>query len=103
MNRFKTEIVRHGAGGIEVPGHEGTWYVTGKVELSDFVLLLVESEQHGEDAASLIITKNPDGGIFLVLDDCFDGFDSLLDWYESKEELEAVLVVLMSNGREVAK
>lgn len=61
--------------GITVKGHEGTWYVIDKAMVDGKVRYLLESEDFGDEAASIIV--DPMGS--LILEDVCNGFDDLAD------------------------
>ena len=81
--------------GIEIAGHEGTWYVIdegdfqitpdvdGKPETLTAHLFLLESELYGEDAAGLIVTDEKQ----IVMEDVWNGFDDLEDagWEKARK------------------
>lgn len=62
--------------GIKIEGHTGTWYVIDHMNDSGQDLYLLESEQHGDMAACLIVYRW--GAI--VLDDVWNGFDDYFEW-----------------------
>ena len=81
--------------GIEIAGHEGTWYVIdegdfqitpdvdGKPETLTAHLFLLESELYGEDAAGLIVNDEKQ----IVMEDVWNGFDDLEDagWEKARK------------------
>jgi hypothetical protein len=56
--------------GIKVAGHVGTWYVIDEAEYDGKMLYLLEHEEYGDEAASVII----DAAGNLVLEDVWNGF-----------------------------
>lgn len=83
--------------GIEIAGHEGTWYVIdegdfqitpdvdGKPETLTAHLFLLESELYGEDAAGLIVNDEKQ----IVMEDVWNGFDDLEDvGWEKVQKIE---------------
>jgi|GEM_PF-519314 len=56
---------------ISVSGHTGTWYVIDNDTIDGKRVFLLESEQHGDEAAALIVDEN----VNLLLDDVYNGFD----------------------------
>ena len=68
---------------IRIDGYKGTWYVIDsmlfqpvkKDENITLELFLLESEQYGEEWASLIVTKYG----MVVCDTVYNGFDDLDD------------------------
>lgn len=81
---------------IKVEGHVGTWYVIdeGRFVLTPDTergpqtitahLFLLEHEQHGDEAASVIVDE--DGR--LIMEDVYNGFDDLEDAGWAKEEMQ---------------
>ncbi len=65
---------------IEVDGHIGTWYVIDTEVVDSTKYFLVEHEEHGDSAACVIV----DGDGKLVLDDVWNGFDDLKEYFESR-------------------
>ena len=43
---------------IEVPGHKGTWYIIGAQEMIGETFFLLEHEEHGDEAPSVIVDKD---------------------------------------------
>lgn len=74
----KTEITE-GSSNIEVEGHIGTWYVIDTDKINDTAYFLLEHEEHGDEAACVIVDS--DGK--LVLDDVWNGFDDLKEYFDS--------------------
>lgn len=70
---------------IEVDGHIGTWYVIDTYKINDTAYFLLEHEEHGDEAACVIVDS--DGK--LVLDDVWNGFDDLKEHFESLEPMAA--------------
>ena len=56
---------------IKIEGHIGTWYVIESEMIAGKSLFLLESEQYGDEAASLIV----DGMRNIILEDVYNGFD----------------------------
>ena len=78
---------------ITVKGHKGTWYVIGNKIYSipkndggstiTITLYLLEHEQHGEDAASIIVMYNEDYERYdVILENVYNSF-SYLDEFET--------------------
>lgn len=74
----KTEITE-GSSNIEVEGHIGTWYVIDTDKINGTAYFLLEHEEHGDEAACVIVDS--DGK--LVLDDVWNGFDDLKEYFDS--------------------
>lgn len=70
---------------IEVDGHIGTWYVIDTDKINDTAYFLLEHEEHGDEAACVIVDS--DGK--LVLDDVWNGFDDLKEHFDSLEAVAA--------------
>lgn len=68
---------------IEVEGHLGTWYVIDTNIVNDTRYYLLEHEEHGDEAACVIV----DGDGKLILDDVWNGLDDLQDYFDSLEPL----------------
>lgn len=66
---------------IRVEEHTGTWYVVDSMEHAGTQYFLLESEQHGDMAANLIVDANGK----LALEDVYNGFDDLLESFPSLE------------------
>lgn len=64
---------------IEVEGHLGTWYVIDTNIVNDTRYYLLEHEEHGDEAACVIV----DGDGKLILDDVWNGLDDLQDYFDS--------------------
>lgn len=60
---------------IRIKGHKGTWYVIGKTIYNMKEVFLLESEQYGDEAPSLIV----DNELNVILDDVYNGFNDLYD------------------------
>lgn len=67
---------------IKIAGHVGTWYEIDRRTDDGKELILVESEQFGNDVEWLIIDESGK----LVLDDAWNGW---LDYEEFKREAQA--------------
>ncbi|MDU6975413.1 MAG: YodL domain-containing protein [Clostridiales bacterium] len=65
---------------IKVDGHIGTWYVVDTKVIKSTKYFLLEHEEHGDEAACVIV----DGDGKLVLDDVWNGFDDLKEFFESR-------------------
>ena len=65
--------------GIKVAGYSGTWYVIDVRIIKGQTLLLLESEQYGDETESLIVTEKQHK---LKLDDVWNGWN---DYYEANE------------------
>lgn len=68
---------------IEVEGHLGTWYVIDTNIVNDTRYYLLEHEEHGDEAACVIVDS--DGK--LILDDVWNGLDDLQYYFDSLEPL----------------
>lgn len=73
--------ITEGSSNIEVEGHIGTWYVIDTEVIDGTKYFLLEYEEHGDEAACVIV----DGDGKLVLDDVWNGFDDLQDHFDSLE------------------
>lgn len=81
------KMLNRSRGGIEIAGHEGTWYiidegdfqitpdVDGKPETLTAHLFLLESRKFGDEAACLIVDKKKQ----IVMEDVWNGLDDLED------------------------
>jgi len=58
---------------IKVEGHRGTWYIIGESVYKNEPVFLLEHEQYGDEAASLIVKED----LTIVMDDVWNGFDDL--------------------------
>jgi hypothetical protein len=67
---------------IKVEGHTGTWAVIDTAQYPTGKLFLLESEQFGEDAPSIICNENGK----LIMDEIYNGFDD----YEEVQELRGL-------------
>ncbi|WP_409968036.1 YodL domain-containing protein [Bengtsoniella intestinalis] len=65
---------------IAVEGHLGTWYVVDATAINGTDYFLLEHEEHGGDAACIIV--DVEGKV--VLDDVWNGFDDLEYFLESQ-------------------
>ena len=74
----KGHIIEEGYN-IEVDGHISTWYVIDTDMMENTKYFLLEHEEHGDSAACVIV----DGDGKLVLDDVWNGFDDLKEYFES--------------------
>jgi len=59
--------------GIKVEGHIGTWYVIDESYYRGKKVYLLEHEEHGDEAASVIIYEN----LNIVMEDVRNGFSDL--------------------------
>jgi hypothetical protein len=88
FNEFEKEhrnikpLIVEGSDNITVQGHTGTWYVIEGETIDGRNLFLLESEQHGDEAAALIVDEAGN----LVLDDVYNGFDDYREYLESHPE-----------------
>ena len=73
--------ITEGSSNIEVEGHIGTWYIIDTEVIDSTKYFLLEHEEHGDSAACVIVDS--DGK--LVLDDVWNGFDDLQDYFDSIE------------------
>jgi len=73
--------ITEGSSNIEVEGHIGTWYVIDTAEINGTPYFLLEHEEHGDEAACVIVDS--DGK--LVLDDVWNGFEDLQYHFDSLE------------------
>jgi len=73
INWIKGKPITPNTDKIKIKGHYGTWYVIAAKKHKGQDLFLIESEQHGDEAAHLIITKTG----HIKLDDVYNGFDEL--------------------------
>lgn len=73
--------IAEGSSNIEVEGHLGTWYVIDTDVVNDTRYFLLENEEHGDEAACVIV----DGDGKLVLDDVWNGFEDLYNYFDSLE------------------
>ena len=71
--------ITEGSSNIEVEGHIGTWYVVDTEVIESTKYFLLEHEEHGDEAACVIV----DGDGKLVLDDVWNGFDDLQNYFDS--------------------
>lgn len=71
---------------ITVKGHIGTWSAIDSQEIDGKKYFLLEHEEHGDEAACVIV----DGGGELVLDDVWNGFDDFQDYFDSLETVAEV-------------
>lgn len=57
--------------GIKIEGYKGTWYIIDESVADIGNIYLLESEQWGEDVASLIVDKDYN----IILEDVCNGLD----------------------------
>lgn len=67
---------------IHVQSHIGTWYSIDHKVYGDRLFLLLESETFGDEVPCIIIDLEGN----LVLEDVFNGFDDLEDYFDSQKE-----------------
>lgn len=107
FNEFQSEnrdahiLINEESDNIRVEGHSGTWYVIGSETINDKNLFLLESEQYGDEAASLIVDEAGN----LILDDVYNSFDDLREHLESgisldgsKDFISSQIEQYLSNG-----
>jgi len=70
------DLITDNSDSIIVNGHNGTWYVVDTDSHKGRALFELEHEEHGDEAAHLIVDCH---GV-IVLEDVWNGF---LDYYES--------------------
>jgi len=87
---FTVDLLNRGSDNISVVGHTGTWYVIDNETIDGKNLFLLESEQHGDEAAALIV----DDSANLVLDDVYNGFDDYRE--QISEPLKAQVIEAMA-------
>ena len=56
---------------IRVAGHCGTWYVIDETEVNDEKFFLLEHEEYGDEAASVVVNQYGE----LIEEDVWNGFD----------------------------
>lgn len=77
-------FIRENSDNIRIDGYRGSWYVVDKMNLYPFnhefavTIYLLESEQHGDEWPSLIVTKFGN----VICDEAYNGFTDLEE-YES--------------------
>ena len=69
--------------GIRVKGHRGTWYVIDEREYDGRTLYLVEHEDYGDEAASLIIDED----FNLVAEEIWNGWEDYEYLRENEPEI----------------
>lgn len=69
--QIQSQEINEKSDNIKIEGHSGTWYVIETETINGSNLFLLESEQYGDEAASLIV----DGMRNIILDDVYNGFD----------------------------
>ena len=75
MQRVEQNIITRDSEGIRVEGHRGTWYVIDTENVDGQELFLLESEQHGDQAAGVIVDKSGT----LILENVWNGFSDYRD------------------------
>lgn len=73
--------------GIKINGHLGSWYVLDKTEVAGHELFLLESEQHGENAPSIIVDYNRK----IIAEDVTNGWDDLPNRFEIEVKIKGYL------------
>lgn len=73
--------------GLVITGHEGTWYVLSTMEFDGENIFLLESEEHGDMAACLVVREN----LELLFDDEWNGFDDYLEMKECEADEDRLL------------
>lgn len=63
---------------IKIQGHIGRWYEIGNMEIDGKKFYLMEHETYGDMTACIIIDEDDN----LILDDVWNGFDDLYDYFE---------------------
>ena len=81
MRATEKPTISQNSTNIEVNGHTGTWYVIDTTEITGTEYFLLEHEEHGDEAASVIINAKGE----LVLDDVWNGFNDLEEHLDSLE------------------
>jgi len=69
--------------GIKIEGMKGSWYVIDESTWNDEVIYLLESEQHGDETACIIVNEN----LKLIAVDVWDGFSDLENIEDEDEEI----------------
>lgn len=86
--------------GISAKHHIGTWYSIAHQMYKDQLYFLLEHQEYGDEAANIIVDL--DGNV--ILDQVFNGFDDLEDYFDSLErkekhkEEENTIHIVIQNG-----
>ncbi|MFI3326015.1 MAG: DUF3846 domain-containing protein [Clostridia bacterium] len=78
---------------IKVEEHKGTWYVIDSEKIEDKQYFLLEHEEYGDEAANIIVDEQGK----LVIDDVWNGFDDLKDFFEENNLNENDTVRYLGN------
>ncbi|MCH5199706.1 MAG: AAA family ATPase [Oscillospiraceae bacterium] len=78
VHSYKENHITHESDNISIEGHIGTWYVIDSEEIEGKKLFLLEHEEYGDSAASIIVDENKN----LVMEDVWNGFDDYRDSLE---------------------
>ncbi len=81
MSATEKPSISQNSANIEVKGHIGTWHVIDTTEINGTDYFLLEHEEHGDEAASIIINVKCE----LVLEDVWNGFGDLEEYFDSLE------------------
>lgn len=81
MKTTEQTLISQNTTNIEVNGHIGTWHVIDTTEVNGTDYFLLEHEEHGDEAASVIINAKNE----LVLEDVWNGFGDLKEHFDSLE------------------
>lgn len=73
--------------GIEIAGHKGKWHTIDSTKIDGQEYFLMEHDTYGDEAACLIV--NTTGS--LILDDVYNGFDDLRDYFENREDFDMAI------------
>ena len=77
-NEMADVLLTRDSDGIEIDGHEGTWYVIDEEVIDGERVFLLEHEEYGDEAANLIVSETGE----LLLDDVYNGFDDYREMLE---------------------
>ncbi|MBD5444051.1 MAG: hypothetical protein HDR29_00690, partial [Lachnospiraceae bacterium] len=98
VRNYKENHITEASENISVEGHMGTWYVIDSEEIEGRKLFLLEHEEYGDEAASIIIDEHKN----LVMEDVYNGFDDYrerMDFDDGKQFISRDLAVEMwENG-----
>ena len=61
--------------GVRIKGHIGKWHEVDRFESKEGILILLEHDTFGDEAANLIVKKD----LTLVMEDVWNGFDDYLE------------------------
>lgn len=67
------KILTRKSDNIEISTHRGSWYVIDETICKGEPVFLLEHEEYGDEAASLIVDKHGN----ILVEDVFNGFDDL--------------------------